>query len=171
MPTDPRNPHDDLPALPETPDLLEDLVPLDPGAPEPVGELHFVEEALHVEPDFHLDGDEPVGTPLDMGDLGSLLDPAEGFDLEDFATQEELPLLPWELDVLFLEPGHSVRAHLVPTEAHTHLVRPGGGPDLTVTVRMRMLDLPLVLPVVDGPEELLRVGRDVLAGRILIRVD
>ncbi|MCB9668277.1 MAG: hypothetical protein H6734_02285 [Alphaproteobacteria bacterium] len=167
MPHDPRKP--DLPELPEEPD--DALVPLDPGAPEPAGELHFIEEALHPEEDMDLLGHEPDGTPLDTLDLGSLLDPLDGLELEDFATQEELPALPWSLDVLLLEPGHSVPAQLEPTLARTVLERPGGGEPFEVTLRIRMLDLRLVLPVADAPAERLRVGRDVLAGRILVRVD
>lgn len=158
-------------ALPANDDLLEDLVPLDPGEPEPVGELHFVEDAL---PDDELDLDphEPEASRLQVDpELEGLLDPLDGLDLEDFATQEELPILPWCLDVLLLEPGHSVPAQLEPTLAESLLERPGGGPALDVTLRIRMLDLRVTLPVQDGPTERLRIGRDLLAGRILVRVD
>lgn len=164
-----KNERDD--ELPESDDLLEDLVPLDPGAPEPVGELHFIEEALHVD-ELDLDPHEPDATPLAVDlQLSGLLDPLDGVDLEDFATQEELPMLPWSLDVLLLEPGHSVPAQLEPTLAQTVLERPGGGAPFSVTLRIRMLDLPVTLAVHDGPSERLRIGRDLLAGRILIRVD
>jgi hypothetical protein len=171
-PRKPTPPEDDLlPPLPAVLDPEEDLVPLDPGAPEPVGELPFLETAFDDGLDGELSDEEPESTVLDTDDLGALLDPAQSVDLEDFATQEEIPALPWRLDVVLLELGRRVPAQLEPTLARTVLETPEPGPTAPVTLRIRMLDVPIELEQVAAPGERLRIGRDVLAGRILVRVD
>jgi hypothetical protein len=146
-------------------------MPLDSGEPEPSGLLDFTEFADEPEQVLSLETAEPDGTRIHLDDLGAMFDPLDNVDIEDFATQEELPTLPWKLEALLLESGTTVRTHLEPTLAVSVLERPGGSGRLAVTARLRMLDLPLDVAVVDGPSELLRLGRDLLGGRILIRVD
>ncbi len=150
------------PPLP-TPD---ELPALDPGSPEPEGELHLDDEPWLSLPD--LASDEPEGSSLEaLPDF----EPREDLGLEDFVTQEELPILPWSLEADLLERGCRIPATLEPSLAATYLEQPGGGEPFFVTVRLRMLDLRLLLPVRPGPGPHLHVGRDLIAGKLLIRVD
>ncbi len=166
----------DLPELPEDTDLQELELDLDPGEPEPIGEIEFDDVDLLVQETevVHLSTDEPEGTDLPdpLDELAPALNQLHLVedDLEDFATQEELPILPWTLPVQLLELGEKVTAVLDPTREHSVWERPQPSDEesVEVTVRIRMLDIPAILRIERSETPLLRLGRDVIGGRILI---
>ena len=146
-------------------------VGFDPDAPEPIDRLPLEPQSLVADLDFELDPNEPEGTALsdDLPRLDALIRPSD--DLEDFSTQEEVPMLPWSMEAELLEIGEVLPAVLEPTLATTRWERPGSDETLRLTVRLRMVQVTVPIACVDGPEPLLRVGRDVLAGRVLILVE
>ncbi|MCB9676613.1 MAG: hypothetical protein H6737_15965 [Alphaproteobacteria bacterium] len=163
----------DLPELEESTDFLELNVDLDPGGAEPIGQLELDDvDLLQDLDDFvALDRSEPDGTalpsPLEQAPLHLIED-----DLEDFSTQEELPILPWRLEAHLLELGEHVPAVLDPTRARSVWEKPGASPEIVqTTVRLRMLDIPAEIEVVAGDAPLLRLGRDIIGGRLLIATD
>jgi hypothetical protein len=171
---------DELPPLPEDTDLQELELDLDPGEPEPIGQIPIDEVDLLVNATeiVELSAHEPEASdlpdPLDgMAPALSTLHMVED-DLEDFATQEELPILPWSLQAHLLELGESVQALLDPTRATSTWERPdadAAGPVVEVTVRIRMFDFAATLHVEDAPASRIRLGRDVIGGRVLIATD
>lgn len=152
-------------------DPVELDIDFDPGAPEPVDTLPLEPESLVVETDFRLDPTEPEGTAItdDLPRLDVLIRPTD--DLEDFSTQEEVPMLPWSLEAELLEIGAVLPAVLDPTRATTQWERPGADETQRLTVQLRMVRVTVEVACVDGPTSLLRVGRDVLAGRAVILVE
>jgi len=165
----------DLPELDEDTDLLELNVDLDPGAPEPIGELPVDEEHLFGSPEddwIDLISDEPEATVFPEALRADVPVALAEDELEDFATQEALPILPWKLEAELLELGVGLPAVLDPTLQRSRWEKPNPT-DATVhvTVRLRMLDIAIELDIVSAPSECLRVGRDILSGRVLISPD
>lgn len=182
-PEPPKKPSPDRPTGPSAPpgepiDLLDlvdeptDVVELhvDLESPEePAGQIAFDEEVALPDEWTELSREEPTGTLF--ADEPARRSPLFADDLEDFATQEELPILPWALDAELLQLGRVVAAVLDPTAARSVWTRPDAEPgELSVTVRLRMLDVPVTLRIARGPVDQLRIGRDVLSGRLLIAV-
>lgn len=172
MPKPPPAPDDELPELDDLTDAQELEQDFDPGAPEPIGELPETDDGLGSDLDIQLSSTEPEGTRLTSAlprpdEL--LLAPLD--DLEDFSTQETIPILPWSLEAELLEIGHTLPAVLEPTAAETTWEHPESGDDQRLTVRLRMVVAATVLRRVVAPQERLRVGRDILAGRALILVE
>lgn len=142
----------------------------DPGASEPIDELPLDPSSLAVEEEIELDTTEPDGTDLGvLPRLDVLIRPTD--DLEDFSTQEEIPMLPWRLEAELLECGHTLPAVLDPTAATTTWEKPGGGEPQRLTIKLRMVVAAVDITVVEADRERLRVGRDLLAGRVVILVE
>lgn len=152
-------------------DPFLDLRLLDPGAPEASGELPSLDEPLDGDALFELGRTEPEGTRIrdDLPRLDAMIAPTD--DLEDFATQETIPILPWKLDAEILEIGHTVPAVLDPMQAKTIWERPDPGATQRLTVRLRMVVVAIELEQVAASVQRLRVGRDILSGRALILVE
>lgn len=162
----------DLPLVDDTTDALELGIDLDADATEPIGELPIddVDRLLDEEAWVQLETDEPTTTPL-ASDLDVIEAPAifEDDDLEDFATQEELPIFPWKMAAELLELGLEVTAILdLTAETSTWTCPEPLDAEVSVTVRLRMLDLPVTLAVTAGPESTVRLGRDAIGGRVLV---
>ena len=171
---------DELPELPDDTDLQELELDLDPGEPEPIGQIAFDEVDLLVNTAevVELSDHEPEPTelpdPLDgMAPALSRLHMVDD-DLEDFATQEELPILPWSVAAHLLELGETVEAWLDPTRATSTWERPDAetaASTIDVTLRIRMFDFAATLTVERGAVSRVRLGRDVIGGRVLIATD
>ena len=155
----------------DDPHELLDLRLLDSGAPEPAGELPALDEPLDDDALFELMRGEPEATRIrdDLPRLDAMIAPTD--DLEDFSTQETIPILPWKLNAELLEVGRTLPAVLDPMRATTVWERPDPGAPQRLTVRLRMVVVAIELHHVDAPVERLRVGRDILSGRALILVE
>jgi hypothetical protein len=164
----PKSPHSELidDAPEEEDDWADDDVAPDPPLPEPIAndEGTLIEELdLDVPPEFPPEPDTD-GTPLD-----DLL----GLEEEDSAWPspiDDLVALPWSLTVCLTQTEKTLPAILDPTREFSHWVRPNP----TTSAEAREVDLgPLTVKVELRPEtgltEHLRLGRDVLSGRILVR--
>ncbi|MEZ4316611.1 MAG: hypothetical protein R3F61_03885 [Myxococcota bacterium] len=165
----------DLPDIDESTDLIELNVDLDPGAAEPIGELALddIDLLTGSEEVFALSAEEPEASDFPAAIRQVPIYLVED-DLEDFATQEELPILPWKLEVDLLELGVRVSAVLDPTRATSVWEHPDPSEQrVQVTLRLRMLDIAADIEVVTttAGESRLRLGRDVIGGRLLIATE
>jgi hypothetical protein len=160
LPPKPKPPHDpldwardelteDLPALPEVPD--------DPGGDWLPDEEPWVPEALPDGPD---DADDGSWTP----------EPEPPSELLDLGTGEPI-VLGWREQATLPEHGVTVPAVLDPTRATSEWTVPTRPPvaELSVLITIGAFQATVRLSLRDGPEAQLRLGRDALAGRVLIR--
>lgn len=143
-------PDDEAPADRDL-ELLEEW-PDDQPVDDPTGEA-----PLALEPDFFVDvdDDDDGGTELEASAEVGVLEP-----------EPILPVvLPWRTRAWLPEHGRTVDALLDPTLERTRWS--GGEPGLLKIV-LGEVEALVEVEVVAGAQELLRVGRDVLSGRILV---
>lgn len=145
--------HGDDPSPAEHPDVADFVVPAPRSVPDPLDDLDFT---------------EPEGS-VDLGILDPQM-PGDIDDLEDFATEDHVPVLPWTLTADVIETGTSLTAILDPTSADTILEGSSSLPS-RFTLRLRMVVATVEPRRVPGDVVRIRVGRDVLAGRALILVE
>jgi hypothetical protein len=144
-------------------DLLDDLDDLlvEPRRSDTLDE--FVVEGLHpvddVPTDFDIT-DEPFVEEL-MPDITAIL---------GTRPETDLPVLPWSTTASIVDLAPQVPAILDPTRERSEWSTPV--PPLrgitTATIRVGPLSVRVELLVSNGPESVLRIGRDVLAGRAVV---
>ncbi len=98
------------------------------------------------------------------------LDELEGETDDNWMGEEPLESVLWTTEVRIDGVDSTVPAILDPTLATTTWTRPGAevGPAM-IALRIGSIHVRVLVAVVDGPDSALRIGRDVLAGRILVR--
>lgn len=192
----PKRPADDLSLPPDDPvdpdhidPLDEDLLPDDLDLQDL--EAVFTEEAPvpivddEDEPDLALPElpedallghDAPLEAFDDADDDALALDESTAFEAEidwDALTGDgpaALPILDWEQQVSVPELGRDLPAVLDPTEARTTWLRPGSAaPQTRLTIALGGDRIEVHPTLRDSATESLRIGRDVLAGRFLVR--
>lgn len=154
-------------------------VPPDEGEASPTGDDPSASVADPDDPFEAVPDDDPSDLTLPEHPAPSAADPvSDDLDEDPFSDEvpadevrEHRPALPWRTEAMIVALGRTVPAILDPTtEASTWV---GGPPDADAQVHVLWLGpltLRATLAVTPGEEEHLRLGRDVLAGKVRIDV-
>lgn len=162
---------------PDGDELLDDLDDLDAPADEPVARSpELLDESLLDDLDelassSSIDGDtldEFVVDPSVFEDIGSDLDDADPSDLD---TPPDAPVvLPWATRARLPDLGLELPARLDPGRDDSVWFAPDHtGGRRAVTVALGGLRVTVTLTLAHAAEPSLLLGRDVLAGRVLVR--
>jgi hypothetical protein len=152
---------DDLAPDDPTEDEDEDEDDRDVAALPPLPDL-----ASEDEPDPILDGDDDGGALLDLPDLS---DDADEEDRAPALPGATLALAPWRTDAQLPELALTVPALLDPTARQTVWSSPDcDHGEIETLVVVAGVTVRVAVRTQPEPTEQLRVGRDVLAGRILV---
>ena len=159
-----------------------------PPEPESKDEDPFADIDLDDETDEDVplefaDGDAPEEPLLDADDEGE----EEDIDLPAFAIpspetplflpSDEVPRTPstptlnWQTEVVLLDHGLTLPAVLDPTAERTSwsVPTPPSRPDVPLRMRLGGQEVSVVVEIVPAPTSEVRIGRDILAGRFLVR--